>query len=189
MGQFRLPSSYFVMGRSYVAVMAYDLRARLGWDCPCLTAVFAGGCAAVVEGVVTVVVVIAAAAGVVVVVVVEVGVGVGVAAAVAVAAVIVVAAAADALQPASVEARAIGNIPVSRSTHMKVVKRTCVCCILFSCCCRGSDRKFGICSTMYFTNALFGSRNCCTKASPCGPKLLTICCMAFACAAACWIWT
>ncbi len=167
--------------------MAYDLRARLGWDCPCLTAVFAGGCAAVVDGVVTVVVVIAAAAaGVVVEVVVVVGVGIAAAAA---AAVIVVAAVADALQPASVEARAIGNIPVSRSTHMNVVKRTCVCCILFSCCCSGSDRKFGICSTMYFTNALFGSRNCCTKARPCGPKLLTICCTAFACAAACWIWT
>jgi hypothetical protein len=69
---------------------------------------------------------------------------------------------------------------------MKVVRRTCVCCILFSCCCSGSDRKFGICSTMYFTNALFGSCNWCMKDRPCGPKPLIMCCTVFGCATACW---
>ena len=80
------------MGRPYVAAIAYDPRARLGWDCSYLAVVLAVGCVAV------------AAVGVVEMVEEVVG------AAAAAAAIVAVA---DAHLPASVVAFAIGSIRVS----------------------------------------------------------------------------
>ena len=164
MDRFRLLPSYFVTERSFAAVMVCVL-------CPCLAAAVAAGCAAVavaaaafVEAVEAVVAVVAAAAAAIVVVAVEIGAAVAF-----VAAPQVVSAA---------ESCAIYDILVSHSGNATDTsdKHTCACCILSSCCGNGSVIKFGICSTMYFTNALFGSCSCCTKAIPCGPKLLTACC-------------